>query len=482
MLRALLYSVLLLPPLASAQPTGGRASLDLEILTAPALRDFQAMKEARILRALLAHSPTLFTNDRGEQRGISADSVREFERWLNRRHRRSLGARPITVALIPTPRDKLIAHLLDGRGDIAVANLTVTPQREKLVDFSVPELRNVSEIVVTGPASPRLTSLDDLAGKEVHVRKASSYYDSLTALSTRFRGEGLAPVRIRLVPDALEDEDLMEMLSAGLLSIIVVDDWKAKLWAKILPQIRPRPALVLRRGADIAWAFRKESPGLAKEVNAFLSGRKDYGRLTEWQLLETRRRIRRIENSTRSSEWRKFEATIDLFRKYGARHHVDPLMIAAQAYRESRLDQRARSPAGAIGIMQVLPRTGIAMGVGDLHRLEPNIRAGVKYLRRLMDRYFDDPQIDEENRTLFAMAAYNAGPTRIARLRRQAGRAGFDENLWFDNVEVAVGRAVGREPVRYVRDVYKYYAAYKLQLEARAERDAARKAFKERPL
>jgi membrane-bound lytic murein transglycosylase MltF len=474
--RGLLLSLLLgLPCGAAAQ-----AALDLERLTSPAVRDFDQMQHARLIRALLPHSRTLFYSDRGKQRGISADSVREFERWINRKYRRSLGARPLTVALIPTPRDKLIEHLLEGRGDIAVANLTVTASRQAQVDFSAPELKNVSEIVVTGPASPRLQALKDLAGREVHVRRHSSYYDSLVALNERFAREGRAAMTLRLVPDALEDEDLMEMLGAGLLKIIVVDDWKAKLWAQILPKIKPRPKLALRTGADIAWAFRKDSPRLEKELNAFLKSRQHYGKLTEWELLETRRRLHRVENSTRSSEWRKFEKTIALFRKYGERYGVDPLMVAAQGYRESRLDQGARSPAGAVGIMQLLPETGRAMGVGDIRRAEANIHAGVKYLRTLMDRYFDDPALDEQNRTLFAVAAYNAGPTRISRLRSRAPKQGLDADVWFDNVEIAAGRAVGREPVRYVRDVYKYYAAYRLQLEARAERDAAREKLEAR--
>ncbi|HUG78939.1 MAG TPA: transporter substrate-binding domain-containing protein [Burkholderiales bacterium] len=475
--RRLVSLLLSLPLAAFAQNSPEPAALALDVLTAPALRDFDAMREARLIRALLPHSRTLFYSDRGRQRGISADSVREFERWINRKYRRSLGARPLTVALIPTPREKLIEHLVEGRGDIAVANLTITASRQAHVDFSVPQLENVSEIVVAGPASPRLAVLEDLAGKEVHVRKASSYYESLTALNARFQRADLAPMRIRIVPDALEDEDLMEMLSAGLLGIIVVDDWKAKLWARILPKIRPLPHIALRSGAETAWAFRRDSPLLAAEVNAFLSSRKHTGRLTEWELLDTHRRIRRIENSTRSSEWRKFEATIDLFRKYGERYRVDYLMVAAQAYRESRLDQDARSPAGAIGIMQLLPETGRAMGVGDIHRAEANIHAGVKYLRILMDRHFNDPGLDEQNRTLFAVAAYNAGPTRIARLRSRAGKQGLDADAWFDNVEIAAGRFIGREPVRYVRDVLKYYAAYRLQLEARAERDAAREAL-----
>jgi len=479
--RRLLVSVLAALPLAAAaQQAPAHAELELDVMLAPAKRDFAEMKRVRLVRALLPHSRTLFYLERGQQRGISAELVHQFEAWLNRKYRRELRARPITVALIPTPREQLLQRLAEGRGDIAVANLTITPLREQLVDFSVPELKNVSEIVVTGPASPEIGAVEDLAGREVHTRIASSYYESLTALSARFVRERRKPVHIRLVPDALEDEDLMEMLNAGLLAFIVVDDWKAKLWAQVLPKIRPRAKIRLRTGADIAWAFREDSPALAKEVNGFLSGREHAGKLTEWQLLETRRRIQRLENNTRSSELRKFDQTLVLFRKYGERYHIDPLMLAAQGYRESRLNQSARSRAGAVGIMQLLPSTGKAMNVGDIRKLEPNIHAGTKYLRKLMDRYFDDPAIDEQNQTLFAMAAYNAGPTRISQLRRQSGRNGLDADIWFNNVEVTVGQKVGREPVYYVRDIFKYYAAYKLQLEAREETEAAREKLRER--
>lgn len=478
--RSLLCALLLATPLAGLpQDSREQAGLAVERFAAPVPRDFEEMKKARLIRVLLPHSRTLFYDELGRQRGISAESVHAFEKWLNLKYRRSLGSRPITVALIPTPRDRLLEHLVEGRGDLVVANLTITPSRAKLVDFSVPELKGVAEIVVTGPASPPLAALEDLAGKDVHVRRASSYYESLVALNLRFAAQGRPAMRIRLVPDALEDEDLLEMLAAGLLGIVVVDDWKAKLWAQLLPKIEPRPTLALRTGADIAWALRKASPGLAREVNAYLSGREHAGRHSEWVLLEARRRIQRIENSTRTSEWRKFEATLGLFRKYGGRYDIDPLMLAAQGYRESRLDQRARSPAGAIGVMQVLPATGRSMAVGDVRRLEPNIHAGTKYLRSLMDRYFDEPGLDEQNRTLFAMAAYNAGPTRISRLRTQAAQQGYDRDAWFGNVEVAVASAVGREPVLYVRDIYKYYVAYKLQIESRAEREAARETMGE---
>jgi hypothetical protein len=75
---------------------------------------------------------------------------------------------------------------------------------------------DVREIVLTGPTSARLATADDLAGRTVHVRRSSSYYESLSALNDHFRKAGMAKVKLVLVPEALEDEDIMEMTNAGL--------------------------------------------------------------------------------------------------------------------------------------------------------------------------------------------------------------------------------------------------------------------------
>jgi len=161
-----------------------------------------------------------------------------------------------------------------------------------------------------------------------------------------------------------------------------------------------------------------------------------------------------------------------LFRKYAPRYKLDYLMTAALGYQESRLDQDARSSQGAIGIMQLLPETGAAMQVGDITQAEANVHAGTKYLRQLIDRYIGEGP-DEQNRTLFALAAYNAGPSRLAGLREEAAKAGLDPNVWFNNVEIVAARRIGNETVTFVRNVYKYYVAYKLQLETLEARRAA---------
>jgi membrane-bound lytic murein transglycosylase MltF len=128
-----------------------------------------------------------------------------------------------------------------------------------------------------------------------------------------------------------------------------------------------------------------------------------------------------------------------------------------------------RSPVGAIGVMQVMPATARdrSVNIPNIEELEPNIHAGIKYLRWIVDNYFDDPAIDPRNQMLFAFASYNAGPNRIARLRKEAEVAGLDPDVWFRNVELVAARKVGREPVQYVSNIFKYYLAYSLVAEQR---------------
>jgi membrane-bound lytic murein transglycosylase MltF len=434
--------------------------------------DFDGMLERRLVRVLVPYSRTLYFNDKGAQRGLVADALKDFEVYLNRRHR--LKTRPITVLALPTTREELLPGLLQGTGDIAVGNLTITPERAKRVDFSLPDKKAVSEIVVTGPASPALATLDDLAGHEVHVRRSSSYYDSLARLNQRFRAFDKPQMTLTLVPDALEDEDMMDMLGAGILKVIVVDDWKASIWAGLLPKIKPRADLALGDAGATAWAFRKDSPKLAAMVNGFIQR---YPGAHAARLKAYPAYLKGLRNATADADWKRFERTVALFRKYGERYSFDYLMVTALGYQESRLNQNARSHAGAIGIMQLMPATGRSLKVGDITQAEPNVHGGFKYLRQIYDRHLDAEGVDEQNRTLFAIAAYNAGSSRIAALRTEAAAKGLDPNVWFNNVELIAARRVGQETVVYVRNIYKYYIAYRLQLDTLEARRAAATAL-----
>lgn len=431
--------------------------------------DFDAMVERRVVRVLVPYSRSLYFNDRGRERGITADNVRDFERYINQKYAKRLGKRPITVYIVPTTRDELLKDVADGLGDIAAGNLTVTDERKKLVDFVAPaDQRPVNEVVVTGPKSPAVATAEDLAGRTVHVRQASSYHESLVALNARLKKDGRPEARLVLVPDALEDEDMMEMLNAGLLEAIVVDDWKARMWAQVLPRIKVNDQAVVRSGGLVGWAIRKDSPQMEAILAEFYTNVLKKQNLAQARFNQYYRRVKQLKDPTGSAEWKRFEQTIALFEKYGAKYSFDPLMLAAQGYQESQLDQNARSHVGAIGVMQIMPATGAELKVGDITITEPNIHGGAKYMDQLMTRYFPDAKFSEANRSLFAFASYNAGPGNISRMRKEAGKRGLDPDKWFNNVELVTAEKIGAETTTYVRNIYKYYAAYRLMTEIHA--------------
>ena len=460
---------------APTPPPANPKARGLELTQKLFTGDFDQMLKRRMIRVLVPYSRTLYFNDKGHERGVTAELVREFERYLNKKYKEKLGKRPLTVYIYPTTRDKLLPYLVQGAGDISGGNLTATPERLKTVDFvTATALKPVSEFVVTGPGAPEIASFDDLAGKTVHVRKASSYYERLKGLNERFRTEGKTPVTLELVPDALEDEDLLEMVNAGLVKIVVVDDWKARAWARVLPKIQVHEDVAFETGDRLGWAHRKNSPRLHAVLEDYYRTVVRKQGVIEQVAARFQRRIKQIANNTGGAEWKRFEDTIALFRRYGAKYSFDPLMLAAQGFQESGLNQEVRSPAGAIGIMQIMPKTGRALQVGDIRIAEANIHAGAKYMDHLMATYFSDANFDDRERPLFAFASYNCGPGNVARMRKEAARRGLDPNQWFNNVEVVVAQKIGIETPTYVRNIYKYYVAYTLQLAAVEAQQKAR--------
>jgi membrane-bound lytic murein transglycosylase MltF len=443
----------------------------LNIANKPWTGDFDKMVERRMIRVLVPYSRTLFYNDKGRERGLTVDLVRDFERYVNQKYK--TGKRPLTVYILPTTRDKLLPLLASGLGDIAAGNLTITKERLEEADFVAQPDRTVDEIVVTGAKAAPIAATDDLAGRTVHVRKTSSYYESLVALNERFRRDGKPEVKLVIVPDALEDEDMMEMANAGLIDVMIVDDWKAKMWGQILPRIKIVDSVAVREGGQIGWAIRKDSPKLTAALADFYPNYAKKQASYEYRLQQTMKRVKQIKDPTQSADYKRFQDTLVLFRRYGDRYGFDPVMLAAQGYQESQLDQNARSHVGAIGVMQIMPATGADMKVGDIKVTEPNIHAGAKYMDILMTQYFPDANFSEANRPLFAFASYNAGPGNIARMRKEAQKRGLDPDKWFNNVELVVADKIGIETTTYVRNIYKYYVSYTLLLEAQAAREQA---------
>jgi membrane-bound lytic murein transglycosylase MltF len=434
--------------------------------------DLDGMQKRRLIRVLTVFSKTYYFVDKGQPRGIVYDSMKQLETALNKKLK--TGKLQIHFVFIPVNWDELLKGIADGRGDIAAANLTITPERQQLVDFTDPVYKNANEIVVTGPGSPTINTIDDLAGQQVYVRKSSSYYHSLEDLNDRFKKEGKKPVVPKLAPENLEDEDILEMLNAGLIKVVVVDDHIASFWKQIFPKIVLRSDVKLREEGNIAWAIRKNSPLLKKELDAFIDAHgkgTTFGNTIFQKYLKS---VKYVKNATSDAEAKKFLETVNLFKKYGDQYHVDYLLMAAQGYQESRLDQTVKSQVGAVGVMQVMPATGKDMNVGDITKMDSNINAGVKYMRFMMDQYYADAPMDDLNKLLFTFASYNAGPARIRQLRKIAADRGYNQNVWFGNVERIAAEKIGHETVTYVSNIYKYYLAYSLLLEDKEEREKSK--------
>lgn len=437
--------------------------------------DLDTMENRRVIRVLTVYSPgRYYLEDNGEEKGLVKEMSARFETFINKRLGRKLVK--VNVAIIPMARNQLIPALLAGHGDIISASLSITPERDEILDFSIPASKPLSEILITGPKADPLTSIDDLSGKTIYVRHSSSYRESVEILNQRLLSEGKPVVEIELVSEFLEDDDLIEMVDKGLLPWAIIDDYKMLLWEDVFTNITARNDIVFRKGGRIAWAFRENSPLLEKAVNDFLKKNRE-GTLVGNVLKN--RYIRDFDwaaNALNDEDYQRFIELQDLFRKYGDRYRVDYLVAAAQGYQESRLNQGARSGAGAVGVMQLLPSTAKDKNIGihNIHEVEANIHAGIKYLDFLRTRYFSDPAISTRDKTLLALAAYNAGPTRMINMRNKAAKQGYDPNKWFDNVELVAAKEIGRETVQYVSNIYKYYIAYRYSLEQNAGHAEAR--------
>lgn len=424
--------------------------------------DLDGMIERGYIRVATVYSKTFYFIDRGVERGMVYESFELFQSQLNQRLRAA--DKRVDVMFLPIARDELIPWIAEGRADLAAGGLIVTPEREKLVDFTPPTRTNVSEIIVTGPEAPDIATLDDLAGQNVFVRKSSSYYGSLVARNREFRARGKKAIVITPAPEALETEDILEMVNAGLVRITVADDYLAAFWQQVFPSIKLHEDIPLRSGAHLAVALRKDSPQLMAAATAWI---RTYGPRTTFGNMVTQRYLKSttfVKDATSRADMQRFHQLVAYFRKYGRQYRMDPLLMAAQGYQESRLNQNARSAVGAIGVMQVTPATAKEMNVGDVTKVENNIHAGVKYIRFMIDQYYAGEPMDTLNRGLFAFAAYNAGPASVQRLRHEAETKGLDPNVWFDNVEQVAFERLGPETVTYVDNIYKYYVAYQLAI------------------
>ena len=269
------------------------------------------------------------------------------------------------------------------------------------------------------------------------------------------------------------------MVNAGLVGVTVMDDMVAAFWAKVYDGLAVHTDLSLADGDNIGWAVRKGTPKFLNLINEFGKDHKEGTSFGNVLLQKYLRDTKWAKNSVAPGEMEKFKATIAFFKKYADQYKFEWLMIAAQAYQESTIDQTKTSPAGAIGVIQIKPSTaaGDPVNIQGVDKdIEKNINAGVKYLNFIMENYFKDAHMNRLNRGLFAFASYNAGPNRIAKLRKQAEAEGLNPNVWFNNVELIAAKEIGAETVTYVSNIYKYYVAYQIASETAATKRSSKQS------
>ena len=430
------------------------------------------MIQRQVIRVLVVPSKTFYFVDKGVQRGATYDFVRQFEDALNKKlaAQKKLNHKNLKVKVffVPVGREDVIAALNAGKGDIAATALTITDSGRKVVDYSLPVYPGVDEVVVAAPGQPPINTIEDLSGKAIYVRPSSSYRESLLALNQRLAAQKRPPVVIKNSSEYLEDEDLIEMVSAGLIPLTIINAPVANFWKQVFPAITVYDNVAVRKGGDIAWAIRKGSPQLKAAVDDFITRNGKGTAIGNMILTRYLKDAKYVKNAASTEERKKFQALVAYFQKYGQQYDVDWLLMAAQGYQESQLNQQAKSQVGAIGVMQLMPATGKEMKVGDITQTEANIHAGVKYMRWMMDNYYGNEPMSKLDKALFAFASYNAGAGRISGLRKEATKRGLNPNVWFHNVEYVAAEKIGAETVTYVANIYKYYVAYRLILDQKA--------------
>jgi membrane-bound lytic murein transglycosylase MltF len=469
------------PPAASIEttdPAQQSAGLLLPTNFGHYTGDWDDIVKRGVLRVLVVYSKSGYFYDRGRARGLVPDAMTEFEDATNKKLK--TGARRFKVVFIPVPPGQLKKALDDGLGDIACTGIIITPEREKLVDFTIPTKEGVKLVVVTSKTIAPINSIADLSGKDIYVNSLSAAEGELEKINQSFKQAGKPEIVLKAVDPDLTEEDMLQMVDAGLIPATTAFDFRAQLWAKVLSNLLVTPVAIKEDG-DIGWAMRKGSPQLKAVMDDFI---RSHGIGTAFGNMMIQRYLKNhnhLKNSTSQAEIRKLKAYVKYFQQYAAQYNFDYLMLAAQAYQESMLNQDRVSPRGAVGIMQVLPQYAAAdpINIPNVQDAQNNIHAGTKMLAQITKTYFNDPGISKMDKTLFTFASYNAGQNRIVRLRKQAQEQGLDPNKWFGNVELIAAKDIGQETVQYVSNIYKYYVAYKMTIEQEKVRVQARQSLKE---
>ncbi len=447
---------------------------DSEILTG--IRgDLPKILERHTLRILVSYDNVGFYMEKGRQDGLYVAMMKKFEQYLRQKY---VSAERLKLYFIPVREDEMMKLIADGYGDLALG-ITPTNEFKRYVDFSIPEKLWLKEIAVTKIGTKEIKSLQDFAGRTVWARRSSSYYVSLNLLNDYLKASGLMPVNIVGADEFLTDADLVDMVGRGEIPATIVNDSKLVIWRRYFGNVVFNMEAPIKVNSTLNWAIRHNSPLLYKEINLFLRSYRDgtaQGTKVYDQYMRThptyRARVERQDSERLGINVENFKKFSNIFQKYGKHYGIDWILLMAQSYQESTLNPNARSNRGAVGIMQVLPSTAQEwyIGVDGVNDLDNNVHAGTKYMRYMLDSYFNEPELSEYERMLLALAAYNCGPNRITKYREEARTSGLNPNVWFGNVEAIAASHGATETVNYVQNISELYVSYQESYKINTER------------
>ncbi|MBD3420275.1 MAG: transporter substrate-binding domain-containing protein [Chitinivibrionales bacterium] len=425
--------------------------------------DWEGILKRKVLRIATRNNAATYWIYRGKEVGFEYELCKAFAKKHKLR---------IEMQIAPD-WEQLLQWVHDGKADIAAACITATAQRRKLVDFAEPHLF-ATEVVVSGldsTGTPFVTDTADLHSATLYLRRSSSYYQSIT----QFQSQNKVDCKLEFVPEDMETEEILSKVAAGEFQATICDDYIARMEQMHTSDIEI--AFPVSDTQHIAWAIRQSADTLQEQINTFFTEtqyrpRDKMYNITYNKYFESRKRIAAARSLHRADKEGTISPYDRLMKRYAKRYDFDWRMVAAQTYQESKFNPNARSWAGAVGLMQIMPSTGRDLRVGDISKPGPSLHGGTKYMRQLLRRF--EKGIPFQERYRFALASYNAGYGHVIDARRLAQSLGLNSDVWFDNVEQAMlklakpeyarkaryGYCRGSEPVMYVGNIQRLYNHY----------------------
>lgn len=433
------------------------------------VEDLDKLLEKKVIRVLVVYDGVNYYFEDGHQAGLSVALMGKFKKYIDDKYLNNSKLK-LEIQYVPVPEDQIYGMLKRGMGDIAANFLVPREKQIEGISFTSNLMDNVSEILITNKNFPKIKNIKQLSGITVYVKKSSKAIDILKQINVLFDSLHIKRVNIVKIDNVIPDYELVSAVQRGDFAATVLNSAKSHIWQWIFPDVIFHNEYSLSRDDTINWAVNSNNKNLLVLINDFISlynintasGKKIINSYLYPQSNSDKKYKKVQDIETMGLNFEDFERYKSVFKKYGEKYNLDWRLLLCQAYQESSLKQNAKSSKGAVGILQVSPSLvkHFHNGENAFDTIEGNVQVGTMYLRYIIDNYFSDFYLDAYNQMAFSLAAYNAGPGRIAFYRKKAKEAGLDSNVWFGNVEKIVAENGFKETITYVSNILKRYQAY----------------------